>query len=177
MYQRVPVLAALLAVVVAACGGPSVSVNYDYDTEYDFSNLKRYAYLPIKSIGTVSELKIRRFVDAVNNELQKQGYTLSTENPDFLVALHSASKEKTDITDWGYGMGPRSRWYGGYRDIDVTQYTEGTVFVDIVDPESRNLVWRGTATTAVDDSMSPDKQKERFASIAARIFANFPPKQ
>jgi hypothetical protein len=177
MLKSVPVLLAALTIFAIACGGPSVSVNYDYDTEYDFSNMKRYAYLPIKATGTVSELKIRRFVDAVNNHLQTQGYTLSTENPDFLVALHSATKDKTSVTDWGYGMGARSSWYGGYRDIDVSQYTEGTIFVDVVDPESRNLVWRGTATSAVDDSASPDKQNEQFAKIAARIFANFPPKQ
>jgi len=175
MYKRVPVLMAALLVVAIACGGPSVTVNFDYDTEYDFSNMKRYAYLPIKSVGTVSELKIRRFIDAVNNELQSQGYALSTEDPDFLVALHSASKDKTNVTDWGYGMGRRG-WAGG-RDIDVTQYTEGTIFVDIVDPASRQLVWRGTATSAVDDSASPDKQNKQFAQIASRLFSNFPPKK
>jgi hypothetical protein len=174
MHRLLPVLLAALSVVAIACGGPSVSVNFDYDTEYDFSGMKRYAYLPIKSIGTVSELKVRRFIDAVNTELQNQGYTLSTDNPDFLIALHSATKEKTDVTDWGYGYGG---WYGGYRDIDVSQYTEGTIFVDIVDPESRNLVWRGTATSAVDDSASPDKQNQQFAQIAARLFSNFPPKK
>ena len=174
MTKRIPILLAALVVLTASCGGPSVSVNYDYDTEYDFSNMKRYAYLPIKSIGTVSELKIRRFVDAVNNELQSQGYTLSTENPDFLVALHSATKEKTNVTDWGYGYGG---WYGGYRDIDVSQYTEGTIFGEVVDPETRNLVWRSTAKAAVDDSASPDKQNKEFARLAARIFSKFPPKQ
>ena len=177
MFKRLFLLLAALAVVAPACGGPSVTVNYDYDTDYDFSHLKKYAYLPIKSVGSVSELRIRRFVDAVNNQLKSQGYILTTDNPDFLVALHTASKEKTEITDWGYGMSPRARWYGGYHDIDVSQYTEGTVFVDIVDPVNRNLVWRGTATSEVDDSMSPDEQSERFAQIAARIFAKFPPKK
>jgi hypothetical protein len=165
------VFSAMLAV---SCAGPSISVNFDYDTEYDFSNLKSYAYLPIKSVGTVSQLKIKRFVNAINNQLQSQGYTLSAENPDFLVALHSSTKEKTDITDWGYGYGG---WYGGYRDIDVSQYTEGTIFVDIVDPKSRNLVWRGTATADVDDSATPDEQNREFAEIAARLFANFPPEK
>jgi len=175
MITKIPLLLAALLVVTAACGGPSVSVNFDYDTEYDFSGMQKYAYLPIKSVGTVSELKIRRFIDAVNNQLQTQGYTLSTEDPDFLVALHSASKDKTNITDWGYGMGRRG--WGGTRDIDVTQYTEGTIFVDVVDPETRQLVWRGTATSAVDDSASPDKQKKQFAQIAERLFSKFPPKK
>jgi hypothetical protein len=174
MLARISAILAGFLLVLVACGGPSVSVNFDYDTEYDFTGLKTYAYLPIKSTGTVSELRIRRFVDAVNNQLQQQGYTLTTDNPDFLVALHSSTREKTDITDWGYGYGG---WYGGYRDIDVSQYTEGTIFVDIVDPESRQLVWRGTATSAVDESASPDQQKKRFAEIVARLFANFPPKR
>lgn len=167
-------LVAVSLLIAMACGGPSVSVNFDYDVGYDFSGLERYAYLPIKSIGTVSELRVRRFIDAVNNELQTQGYTLSTDNPDFLIALHSSSRQKTDVSDWGYAYGG---WYGGYRDIDVSQYTEGTIFVDIVDPASRELVWRATATSAVDDSMSPDEQQKRFAQLAARLFANFPPEE
>jgi hypothetical protein len=173
MFQRTFAVLAALLTLVPACGGPSVSIHFDYDTSYDFSNLKTYAYLPIKSTGTISELKIRRFVDAINAQLQKQGYTLNKDHPDFLIALHSSTREKTDITDWGYGYGG---WYGGYRDIDVSQYTEGTIFVDIVDPKTRDLVWRGTATSAVDESASPEQQKKRFAEIAARLFANFPPK-
>jgi hypothetical protein len=159
--------------VTAGCT-PSVTVNYDYDTEYDFSPLKVYAWLPIKSTGNISELRIRRMVDAINNQLQSQGYTLSTDNPDFLVAVHGTTKEQINVTDWGYGYGPR--WGGGYRDIDVSQYTEGTIFVDVVDAGTRHMVWRGTAQTEVDQSASPEEQKRRFADVAARLFANFPPK-
>jgi len=166
-------VAALALLMTGACGGPSVSINYDYDQSYDFSNMKNYAYLPIKSIGTVSELRVRRFIDAVNNELKNQGYVLTTDNPDFLIALHSATQQKTDINSWGYGYGG---WYGGYRDIDVSHYTEGTIFVDIVDPQTRNLVWRGTAQSEVDPSASADEQNRLFAQIATRLFANFPPK-
>ena len=174
MISRVLLAAVVVVVLMAtACGGPSVSVNFDYDQSYDFSNMKNYAYLPIKSIGTVSELRVRRFIDAINNELQTQGYVLTTENPDFLIAMHSSTKDKTDVSSWGYGYGG---WYGGYRDIDVSHYTEGTIFVDIVDPESRNLIWRGTAQSVVDPSASADEQNKVFAQIATRLFANFPPK-
>lgn len=159
--------------MAGACGGPSVSVKFDYDQGYDFSNMTKYAYVPIKSIGNVSELRVRRFIDAIDNELKAEGYTLTTEDPDFLVAMHSSTTEKTDVNSWGYGYGG---WYGGYRDIDVSHYTEGTVFVDIVDPESRNLVWRGTAQSTVDPSASADEQNKVFAQIATRLFANFPPK-
>ena len=165
--------AAVVVLTALACGGPSVSVNFDYDQGYDFSNMKNFAYLPIKSIGTVSELRVRRFVDAINNELQTQGYILTTENPDFLVAMHSSTQEKTDVSSYGYSYGPR---WGGYRDVDVSHYTEGTVFVDIVDPDSRNLIWRGTAQSTVDPSAGADEQNKVFAQIATRLFANFPPK-
>lgn len=164
------------AAIIAGCA-PSVTVNYDYDTEYNFAPLKVYAWIPIKATGSVSELRIRRFVDALNNQLQAKGYTLSTDNPDFLVAVHGSTKEQINVTDSGYGYGPRygRGWGTGYSDIDVYQYTEGTVFVDIVDAESRHMVWRGTAQTEVDDSASPEKQEQRFAEIAARLFSNFPP--
>jgi hypothetical protein len=170
-------LAVFCFVAVATGCTPSVTVNHDYDTEYDFAPLKVYAWLPIKSTGNVSELRIRRFVNAVNSQLQAQGYTLSTDNPDFLVAVHGATKEQINVTNWGYGYGPRwgRGWGAGYGDIDVSQWTEGTIFVDIVDAGSRNMVWRGSAQTEVDDSASPEKQEQRYADIVARLFAKFPP--
>lgn len=178
MKSMLALTAVCAAVFIAGCA-PSVTVNYDYDTEYDFAPLKIYAWLPIKSTGQVSELRIRRFVNAVNNQLQSQGYTLNAENPDFLLAIHGATKEQINVTDWGYGYGPRwgAGWGGGYRDVDVSQWTEGTIFIDIVDAESRQMVWRGTAQTEVEEGLSPDKQQQKYADICARLFANFPPKK
>jgi len=164
-----------LLIVTMGCGS-SISVSHDWDREYDFEALKVYAWIPITSTGRTSELKIRRMVDAINNQLQSQGYTLSTDNPDFLVALHGTTKEQMDVTNWGYGYGARwgAGWGGG---VDVSQWTEGTLIVDIVDAESRHMIWRGTAQAAVDQGASPEKQEERFAKGAAQLFSKFPPKK
>jgi hypothetical protein len=35
------------------------------------------------------------------------------------------------------------------RSVDVNQYTEGTLIVDMVEAASKQLVWRGTATGTI----------------------------
>jgi hypothetical protein len=44
--------------------------------------------------------------------------------------MHFGKQQKTDITSWGYGWGGWGMWGGG--GIDVNQYEEGTLVVDVV---------------------------------------------
>ena len=71
--------------------------------------------------------------------------------PDFRVAVHFGSREKVQVTDWGYGYAPSRRYYGG-GGVDVYTYTEGTLILDVVDATSEQLLWRGSATGAVSRS-------------------------
>ena len=69
------------------------------------------------------------------------------------------------------------RRYGG-RQIDVYQYTQGTLVIDIVDAKTKTLVWRGSATGTVDGQQrSPEEMQQRVNNVVAQIMANFPPKK
>ena len=72
---------------------------------------------------------------------ENRGYALS-DNPDFAVAYYASTKEKLDVTYWDYGYRFYPRWWAGRGagwgpyDSTVTQYTQGTVIVDVIDPHS-----------------------------------------
>lgn len=165
-----PVLV-LLAYLVSC--GPSISVNQDYDPGYNFTNLKTYNWLPVKGAARVSELKVKRFQDAINKELEAKGMKLSSQNPDFLIALQGMAQTKVSVTDYGYSYG--RYWGAGPRNIDVNTYKEGTIFLDFVDAKSKELFWRGTGTSVVEPGLSAEKQEQKFALVASKLLAKFPP--
>ena len=162
--------ALIIALTMSACS--SVSVNQDFDTSYDFTGLRTYAWLPVTVSVNVGELKARRFMTAVDNELATLGYQKTTEDADFLVNVHGATQQQTDVTSYGYGYG---RWGGGAGGVDVDTYTEGTLILDFVDGQSKEMFWRGTANAIVDPGQSAEKQEAKFASIAQQMLAEFPP--
>lgn len=162
---------AFLAYLVSC--GPSISVNHDYDPGYNFANLNTYDWIPVQGVAQVSELKIKRFQNAVNKELEARGMRLSSENPDFLIALHGMAQTKVNVTDYGYSYG---RYWGmGPRDIDVNTYQEGTVFLDFVDAKSKELFWRGIGSSVVEPDLPAEKQEQKFTMAASKLLAKFPP--
>lgn len=170
--MRSTVLVLTLCVVVLALSCSSISVSHDYDPQVNFTNLKTFSWLSFPKKAEVNQLVVRRIRDAVTGELEAKGLRLSS-NPDFLIAMHGATKEKLDIQDWGYSS-PRAA-YWGHRDISVQQYTEGTLILDFVDAKSKEMIWRGVASGAVDPGASPEQRTKRINEAVAKLLAKFPP--
>ncbi len=116
---------------------------------------------------------VQRVGAAVEAQLKAKGYVPAEGAPDFLVATYVGQLSRIQVTDWGYGYGPRAAWYGG--GVDVYQYEEGSLIVDIVDARSKRLVWRGTATAIVDPGATPEERTERIQEAVAKVFKDFPP--
>jgi hypothetical protein len=102
--------------------------------------------------------------DQIAQDLNKRGMAESP-HADFMVAYHAVTQDKLDVTGWGYGLG-----YWG--NVDVNQYTEGTIFVDFIDPRTGNVFWRGTVTSVVDHPGNPDLHK--VASAVAKLMRKYP---
>lgn len=98
-----------LAPLVTFTGCSPYIVNYDYDMEYDFTQLNMYDWISIPETVQVDELVVKRVKNAVNRQLTAKGLSKVSENPDFLIALHLVRQWKRDV-DFGYS----SRRYGTY---------------------------------------------------------------
>jgi hypothetical protein len=106
--------------------------------------------------------------------MEERGIAKS-DNPDLLVVYHIGTQEKIQVTDWGYRYSDYYWGYGG-RQIDVHQFTEGTLVIDLIDAESKNLVWRGTGTGAVEKSQrSPEEIQAKIDEVVHKIMKSFPP--
>jgi hypothetical protein len=149
----------------------------DFDKSADFKNYQTYAWgkskadvsNPIYNSDLIND-KIRT---AVENEFAKRGIRKNEQDPDFIVNYHTYTREKQKASGgypFGYPYYPFRFYpfvYGWgfpyYRMMPpaVSEYTEGTLIIDIVDRKSQDLVWRGTVSGDVENISGLKKQIEK----------------
>jgi len=108
---------------------------------------------------------------------EDRGYALSDATPDFTVAYYASTKQQLDVTYWDYGYPYYPRWWGWNGDFGpygptVTQYTQGTVIVDVLDPNTKELLWRGQGVARVSDDEAQYEQ-DLWKTVTA-ILDKFP---
>ena len=165
---------------LGACSGMKITTDYNPETAPNFSAYQTYAWLPQpirrdpRVYNSITEDRVRR---AVENSLSARGYRKVTSGaPDFLVAWQAAIEGKVDVTmvNGYYGYGYRG-WGAWGAEPMVTEYDEGTLILDVVDGESRELAWRGVAQARVSLNSSPDERGRRINEAVGKILSNFPP--
>ena len=99
---------------------------------------------------------------------------MDDETASFVVVTHAGVREKMQVTNWG-SYGWYDPWWGPYGGggVDVSQYDEATLVIDMVDSRDKKLAWRGKATKVVTGSAAQDPVELR--KIVAQILRDFPP--
>jgi len=159
----------LLTVVSMALGASTKS---DYSKDFDFSQLHTFTFRTerdSKDPLTAKTIEAQRIQNALAQQFQANGFTETSDNPDFIVAFYSRTQEKTQVNStgfgygrgwgWGYGVPFRGRWRWGLGpDIWTSTYTQGCVMADIIDPRKNEVVWRGVVRDTVNGVGQSDKQ-------------------
>ena len=181
---RVSALAALLLAALCACA--TLRVNSDYDPDFDFSGFRSWGWLTGPQAGTVdprlvSGLVGERIRSALEKHLTARGYQRSASGkPDFLVGYHAAVEDKVDVRTINRASGYGPGWGAGRglmtTDTYVREYEQGTLILDIVDPRSNRLVWRGSAQAEVNSYGTPEQRAARIDDAVGQILEGFPPR-
>jgi len=160
------------AFVLLAGSAFAQDVKVDYEKSFDFSTLKTFAL----KIGTAwgNPIGEKRVTGEIEAELITKGWTKAEEaQANAVVILHGATQQKRDLNTFYSGYGGW-RWGGmGTAQTTVSEYTVGTLVVDIFDAKSKQLVFRGTATDELSDK--PEKNVKKVEKAAEKMFKNFPP--
>jgi hypothetical protein len=180
---RFPAVLAVATIALAGCAsGPDIRA--DYDRAADFGKYRTYGF--VAQAGTDSgdfrSLATQMLQNAASREMESRGYTRS-ENPDVVINFKGQLEEKVDVEStpapyYGPGWGYRGWYgapYGGYGGSEVTtrRYNVGTLVVDVVDREKRQVVFQG----AISDVVTKEMQQNREASInaaVAQVFSKYP---
>ena len=152
----------LLLVVFASGCASKPKMRSAYDDSLDFSQYKTYNFYADAGPdhSSYQSLFSQYMITAINKEMQARGYTLS-DAPDLLVNFNANLQDKTKVTTspsmnssyYGY-RGSRYGGWGGYgygTDTHVSQYTEGTFNIDLVDPQRKQLVWEAVGVGRIND--------------------------
>jgi hypothetical protein len=171
-----------LVVFLAACAtSPTADVDFDYDTAADFTALKTYSWMPPTGNAVADELLVKRIRGAVDAQLQAKGRTPSADKPDFLIGMQLSGKT-TNGGSVGVGVSVgipvgRGRVSVGGGKSKPIEKKEGTLVLDFLDAKTKSLLWRATASGAVEPSSTPEYQQNRINAIVAEMLSNFPPKK
>ena len=180
---RLTAALAATAIALAGCAsGPDIQA--DYDRSADFGKYRTYGF--VSQAGTDSgdfrSLSTQMLQNAAARQMEQRGYTRA-ENPDLVINFKGKLEEKVDVEStpapyygpgWGYG-GWYGAPYGGWGGTEVTtrRYNVGTLVIDVVDREKRQVVFQG----AISGVVTKEMQQNREASInraVEGIFMQYP---
>jgi len=168
-----------LFLILSSCS--SIRVYSDFDNNIDFSNYKTFAYFkPEIDRVDISDLDKRRILKAIDNEMSLKGLSKS-ETPDLLIGFTTKAKDKIYVNNfnnfswgwgWGWGFNP---WLWGPNGFNtISTKTEGTLYVNIIDATTRQLVWQGKGRGGIDENIK--NRNERISLFVKEIVGNYPPK-
>ena len=180
VMRALPLAATLL---LAACAyGPQVRT--DFDPAANFHQYRTYSWLEPAVPQGMNPLMFARVRSSIDRSLAARGFTPG--NPgDFQVSFTIGERDRLQVYDygpfypgagWGWG-GWGCCWGGGwwgapYSNVDIDQYVERSVIIDVYDAATKRPVWHGVATNrAYSDNVNYVKIDE---AVNAAL-ANFPP--
>lgn len=162
----------LIIFLFASCS--SVRVSSDYQKQTNFQDYKTYKIAKQDKefpIG-VNPINQQRIEAAIITNMEERKYMIANVDPDLLVSYYVTINTEQAIDTY-------TRYYGyRYRglvvtDVDVREYKEGTLIIDLVDNKSQEVVWHGKATGTVSENMKNVEEKinEAVDAIFQEYFA------
>ncbi len=172
--KTLKIIPLLLLFVLASCS--SVRVNSDYDKKANFNSYKTYAYLK-SAVDKVeiSDLDKKRILHSIDDALVTKGFTKS-ETPDLLVSIFTKENQRVDIynnSGFGWGMGWGYNPYMGMGYSNVYSTPEGTLYIDLIDAKTKELVWQGEGSGYL--TKDTEEKDARIKEFVDKILAQYPP--
>ena len=188
-FQKRPTLfsSCSLLLVVFVLGGcaSGAKIRSDYDPGVDFGSYTTYNFMD--GVTANSERYEGFFsqymVAAIIIEMENRGYTMS-DNPDLFLNFGANFQDKTKVTTspapmaggyYGYRGGYYGAWggYGYATETHVSQYTEGTYNIDIVDAAKMQLIWEAVGVGRVSDKALGNLEEAVMQGVP-KYFAHYP---
>jgi hypothetical protein len=178
--------AGLLLVAALALGGcaSGPDVRTDYDRSADFGQYRTYGFVAQAGTddGDARSLVTLMLQNAASQQMEARGYKRA-DNPDLVINFQGQLEEKVDVEStpapyfgagWGYG-GWYGAPYGGWGATEVTtrRYNVGTLVLDVVDREKRQVVYQGVISGVVTKEMQQNRQ-EAITRAVGRLYEQYP---
>ena len=163
----------MLLVLASAAIAFAQKVNVEFDQAADFTKFKTFAIrngqLNSRNPALNSELVKKQIEADIVKNLTAKGLTQVSSGPaDLNVVYHFGSARKTQVEAYPAG------WRGwGTRYVRVP-YAEGTLVIDLRDPSTHSLVWRGISSEEKSDAA---KISGKLDDMVKKSIEKYPPKK
>ena len=181
---RLRLLAAGAIVLLMAGCASGPDVRGDFDPAADFGRFRTFGFVEQAGTdaGDTRSITTTLLQNAAAREMESRGYVRS-DTPDLVINFHGRLEERVDIQSrpaptmgptWGYRGWAGSPW-GGWGGTEVTtrRYNVGTLVIDLVDLQQRQMVFQGSVQDTVTRQMQQNRE-QTINEAVAQIFARFP---
>jgi hypothetical protein len=163
---------ALLAGLLAAPALFADEHNTDFDPKTDFSQFKTFVIregtITAKAPELANPLVRKKIEDNIRMRLAARGLKEVENRPDLVVNFRFGAADKREVQSF-----PAGRW-GRRRRLETFRFTEGTLIVNLMDRNGRDLVWRGVYR---DDESNASKLSNKLPDDIKKLFSEYPPKK
>lgn len=168
-----PAAVMVMITLLAAPAARAQKISVEFDQSVDFTRYKTFAVrngeLNAKSPALNNELARKNLQTEIETALMSRGLTKVATGPSDLNVVYTFGAARRVETET-YPAG----WRGLRTRVERVPYSEGTLVIDLRDPSTRSLVWRGIAS---DSEKDPNKIAGKLDDMARKAIAKYPPKK
>jgi hypothetical protein len=154
------------------------TVNIDYDHTVNFLKFKTYSWEKVHATDPGVE---DRITIALNRDMQGRYMTEVAKGGDVTIAAVEGSKDKQEFSTFYDSLGGDYTWQrpwgsAGFMDSQaaLTDIPVDTLIIDMYDPKTHKLLWRGTVTGPLTGSQ--DKMNNTIDKEVTMLIGKYPPK-
>ncbi len=160
----------LAPLLLAGCAFAQ-KINVEFDEAVDFSKFRTFAIrsgqLNSKNPALNSELVKKKIEADIIKDLQARGLEFTDGKSDLNVRYTFGSARKIETEAYP------AAWRGWGTRVVRMPYAEGTLVIDLRDPSTRSLVWRGIAH---EEKSDPMKLQDKIDDMVKKAIEKYPPK-
>jgi hypothetical protein len=170
-------IAALFVLSSTACS--FMEVEHKYEPGTPFSSYKSFRWTQATEATTeakTDEVWDERIRGKISQELTKKGFNASaTDQSDFLINYQFITQERVAVNQKDDMLRYANYRYANSLDVDTFSYRVGSLILDVIDPQSKEVVWQGHVYGFVDVHTDPKKQEKRLDKAIQMLLSKFPP--
>jgi hypothetical protein len=158
-----------------------LDVSYKHDPEANFKSYVTYDLMDNEAMELTGaarnqfagrrEVMQDELIKALNRNMQALGFELDENDPDILVAYYVGVRDEIFVADFGYEYSFMAT------SSDVQSVRDGAMRVDLVDTESKKVVWSGEGHGAVNRDPSEEIIRTNVNRAVDKIMKQYPPKK
>ncbi|SHG90004.1 DUF4136 domain-containing protein [Flagellimonas flava] len=162
-----------LALVFASCSSLRVSSDIA-----DNADLKKYNFYTVAdteegflpNVNPTQKMQLQTAIEQEARSLSVVQTNSGVTGPDILINYFVVIDAKQDFDTYTNYYG-RRRWQYQITEVEIREYTEGTLIVDFIDSKTKEVVWHGSTSGVI--SSNSIKLEEKINEAVKAIFNQY----